>query len=905
MLGRLIGSDFSAFYKVKEDEIMDTNNNPQTKYRQDYQPPAFIIDQVDLTFDLAAENTVVTATMAIRRNPNSNQSSASLILDGRQLELQSISLDGRPLSADDYLVDEESLTIAEVPDVFDLQIVTRINPRANTALEGLYLSSGNFCTQCEAEGFRKITYYLDRPDVLARFRTTIYADRRRYPILLSNGNLIDHGELADGRHFTTWEDPFNKPCYLFALVAGDLVEIRDNFTTMSGRNVSLHIYVEARNCHKCAHAMWSLKKAMRWDEETYGLEYDLDRYMIVAVDDFNMGAMENKGLNIFNSKYVLAEPETATDADFQAIEGVVAHEYFHNWTGNRVTCRDWFQLSLKEGLTVFRDQEFSASVVGRAVKRIEDVRILRNAQFPEDRGPLAHPVRPDSYVEINNFYSVTVYNKGAEVIRMMQTLIGPELFCRGLGLYLEHHDGQAATIEDFIAAMAEVSGRDFSQFCRWYSQAGTPELRVRTAYDAEAGTFTINLRQSCPSTPGQEKKEPFLMPVVVGLLDRKGQSLPLQLAGKPEAEAGDSLVLECAEVESTFQFINLLREPIVSCLRGFSAPVIQDIDYSDTDLAFLLAHDSDEFNRWEAGQQLAVKIILRLLADIENDRELYLVGMFPRAVITVLTDERVDPALRSLAVTMPTETYLGEQLSQVDPAAVHRVREFILRQLALVGSNQWLTIYQQMTDEGAYSLDPAAMARRRLKNVSLSYLMKGDDPENQELAVNQYRKGDNMTDVLAALTCLANSDHPQRQVALDDFYQRWHHDPLVLDKWFAIQAASSRPDTLEKVRELLQHPDFTFDNPNRVRALVGTFSHGNQAAFHAESGGGYVFLTNQVLKLDSRNPQIAARLLTAMTCWRRYDESRQQLMRTQLERIAGTEGISKNVHEITTKSLAE
>ena len=883
---------------------MTTDSAPKTKYRQDYQPPVFIIDQVNLTFDLAEENTLVTSRLAIHRNPAVDQPSP-LVLDGRRLELESVAMNGRPLSAADYLVDEESLTIEKVPAAFELQLVTRINPRANTALEGLYLSSGNFCTQCEAEGFRKITYYLDRPDVLARFRTTIRADYRRYPILLSNGNLVDHGELADGRHFTTWEDPFNKPCYLFALVAGDLVEIRDEFTTRSGRKVSLHIYVEDRNRHKCTHAMRSLKKAMRWDEETYGLEYDLDRYMIVAVDDFNMGAMENKGLNIFNSKYVLAEPETATDADFQGIEGVIAHEYFHNWTGNRVTCRDWFQLSLKEGLTVFRDQEFSASVIGRAVKRIEDVRILRNAQFPEDRGPLAHPVRPDSYVEINNFYTVTVYNKGAEVIRMIQTLIGPELFRRGLRLYLQRHDGQAATIEDFVAAMAAVSGRDFSQFCRWYSQAGTPDLRVRTDYNPGDETFTVNLRQSCHPTPGQEKKEPFLIPVTVGLLDRQGESLPLRLAGEEKTMAGDSLVLECAESESSFQFINVASKPVLSCLRGFSAPVKLDMDYSDADLAFLLAHDPDEFNRWEAGQQLAVRIMLRLLTDLESGRKLVLDKIFSEAVMLVLADDRVNPALRALAVTLPTENYLGEQLEQVDPAAVHQVREFVLRELALSGSEKWLEIYQQMTDEGPYSLEPAAMARRRLKNVCLSYLMKGDDPENQELAVKQYRQADNMTDVLAALTCLADSDHPQRQPSLDDFYRCWHHDPLVLDKWFAVQAASSRPDTLEKVRKLLRHPDFTLDNPNRVRSLVGVFSQGNLAAFHPESGGGYAFLSDQVLKLDSRNPQIAARLLTAMTRWRRYDDSRRQLMRAQLERIANTEGISKNVYEISTKSLAD
>ena len=883
---------------------MTTENKPETKYRQDYQPPAFLIDQVDLTFDIDEENTVVASRLAMRRNPASGQDSGPLVLDGRELELQSVFLDGQSLTAADYQVDEESLTIAGVPDAFELRLTTRINPRANTALEGLYLSSGNFCTQCEAEGFRKITYYLDRPDVLARFRTTIRADRRRCPVLLSNGNLVDSGELDGGRHFTTWEDPFNKPCYLFALVAGDLVEIRDEFTTMSGRKVSLHIYVEERNRRKCAHAMHSLQKAMRWDEETYGLEYDLDRYMIVAVDDFNMGAMENKGLNVFNSKYVLAEPETATDADFQGIEGVIAHEYFHNWTGNRVTCRDWFQLSLKEGLTVFRDQEFSASVMGRAVKRIDDVRILRQAQFPEDRGPLAHPVRPDSYVEINNFYTVTVYNKGAEVIRMIQTLIGPELFRRGLRLYLQRHDGQAATIEDFIAAMAAVSGRDFSQFCRWYSQAGTPELRVRTDYDPRKKTFTVNLRQSCPPTPGQEKKEPFLIPVAVGLLDRQGCSLPLQLAGRPEPDAGDSLVLECREAESSFQFVNLSREPVLSCLRGFSAPVILDIDYSDADLAFLLAHDPDEFNRWEAGQQLAVKIILRLLEDFQHGRELELAAMFSEAVIQTLVDEGVDPALRSMAVTLPTETYLGEQLEQVDPFGIHRVREFVSRQLALAGAAKWLATYRRMIDDGFYSLEPAAVARRRLKNVSLAYLMKGNDLENQELAVRQYREAGNMTDVLAALACLTDSDHPQRQVALDDFYRRWHHDPLVLDKWFAIQAASSRPDTLEKVRELLHHADFTLENPNRVRALVGTFCHGNPAGFHAADGGGYLLLADQVLKLDARNPQIAARLLTAMTRWRRYDESRRQLMRAQLQRIADTEGISKNVYEIAAKSLA-
>ncbi|MBN2333181.1 MAG: aminopeptidase N [Deltaproteobacteria bacterium] len=880
------------------------SNEPKTIHRHDYQPPPFLIDQVELLFDLNEERTVVTSRLAIRRNHTvGSPATKPLVLAGRQLILRSLSLDGRQLFETDYQVDGESLTITEVPAAFRLEIITEINPKANTALEGLYLSSGNFCTQCEAQGFRKITYFLDRPDVLARYRTTIIADRQRYPVLLANGNLVAQDNRPNDRHEATWEDPFPKPCYLFALVAGNLVQIADRFTTASGRQVALHIYVEQQNRDKCDHAMSALKKAMRWDEETYGLEYDLDCYMIVAVDDFNMGAMENKGLNIFNSRYVLARPDTATDADFQGVEGVIAHEYFHNWTGNRVTCRDWFQLSLKEGLTVFRDQEFSAATMGRAVKRIEDVRLLRSSQFPEDRGPLAHPVRPDSYVEINNFYTTTVYNKGAEVIRMLQTLIGAGAFRRGLNLYLERHDGQAATIEDFIEAMAEVSGRDFSQFCRWYSQAGTPLLAVETCHDPRQQTFTLTLRQSCPSTPGQEQKLPFHLPVVVGLLDAEGREISLQLAGEA-MPAGGSRVLELREAEETFQFMGVAELPVLSCLRGFSAPVILKIDYADENLAFLLAHDGDDFNRWEAGQQLAVRIMLGLLAERRAGHQLSIPSVFSEALRQVLVQREIDPALRALALTLPTETYVGEQLEVIDPLAIHEVREFMAHSLATVLRDDLLVVYEHNTDPGPYSPEPEAIGRRSLKNVCLGYLMKLADPTSQDLGLRQFHLGANMTDVLAALNGLANSDHPQRQATLDAFYRQWSAEPLVLDKWFAVQAAAGRPDTLTTVEQLLEHPAFTWQNPNRVRALIGTFCHGNPASFHEAGGAGYGFLADQVLMLNGSNPQIAARLLTAMTRWRRYDEARQELMCGQLERIAAADGLSRDVYEIAAKSLA-
>jgi aminopeptidase N len=879
--------------------MTDTQHNQI--YLKNYQPPAYLVESVELIFDLGEESTIVKSRLHLRRNPAGM--GGALILDGNELILRSLQLDRRPLAAHEYAVTEETLTIFEVPEQFQLMVETEIKPQQNTSLEGLYTSSGNFCTQCEAEGFRKITYYPDRPDVMALFTVSILADKAKYPVLLSNGNLVASLDLPDGRHLAKWEDPFKKPAYLFALVAGNLVRIADTFVTASGREVQLHIYVEERNRHLCAHAMASLKKAMRWDEETYGLEYDLDIYMILAVDDFNMGAMENKGLNIFNSKYVLANPETATDADFQGIEGVIGHEYFHNWTGNRVTCRDWFQLSLKEGLTVFRDQEFSADMTSRAVKRIEGVRILRNAQFPEDAGPMAHAVRPASYVEINNFYTTTIYNKGAELIRMYHTLLGPEGFRQGLRLYLERFDGQAATTDDFLQAMAEAGGRDLQQFSLWYSQAGTPELKVDSAYDEARQVYTLKVRQSCPATPEQTHKEPFHIPLALGLLDGDGNDLPLQLEG--EAAPGEATrVLELRREEEVFRFVGLPAEPVPSLLRGFSAPVKLRLETSDRDLAFLMAHDSDPFNRWEAGQRLAVRIMLGLIEEFLAGRAPTLDAGFIAAFRRSLLDPQADPALLAQALLLPAESYLAEQMAVADPEAIHRVREFIRRTLAQSLREDFVQVMEAHTLAGPYSIEPAAVGRRSLKNLCLAYLMTLEAPEIVARCHDQARRADNMTDVSAALFCLANSEATVRDQALEAFYRKWQHEPLVVDKWFTLQATSKRPDTLENVKRLMAHPAFNIKNPNKVRALIGAFCHGNPARFHDRSGAGYVFHGEQVLAIDRLNPQVAARLLGAITRWHKYDEARQGMMRAQLERIAATPGISRDIYEIASKSLA-
>ena len=886
-------------------DISAAKQPPKTIYLKDYTPPDYQIERVELRFELGEEVTTVHSRLSVVRNhrPDS-RGPRPLVLDGQQLELLELRLDGLELPADRYTVDTDHLTVPAVPERFELMAVIRIRPQDNTSLEGLYQSSGNFCTQCEAEGFRKITYFLDRPDVMAVYTTTLVADQSRYPVLLSNGNLIASGAREDGRHWATWHDPFKKPCYLFALVAGHLQRMEESFITRSGRKIALYLYVEPENIDQCGHAMASLRKAMAWDEAVFGREYDLDVYMIVAVGDFNMGAMENKGLNIFNTKYVLAKPETATDADFQGIEGVIGHEYFHNWTGNRITCRDWFQLSLKEGLTVFRDQEFSADMNSRAVKRISDVRILRSTQFPQDAGPMAHPVRPESYIEINNFYTVTVYNKGAEVLRMIHKLLGREGFRRGMDLYFERHDGQAVTCDDFLKAMEDANGIDLRQFRLWYSQAGTPELQVSDCYNPVTRTYTLSVRQSCPPTPGQPHKQAFHIPLAMGLLDADGCDLPLQLEGEAEP-VGTERVLELREAEHIFRFVNLPVAPRPSLLRGFSAPVKLLIDYSDADLMFLLAHDSDPFNRWEAAQNLAVRTILKLLEDRREGKTWTLPHAFSTAFSQALSTPDLDPALLDQVLNLPDETYLAEQLDVIDVDGIHEARDFVRRALAVALREQFLTLYETFHDGGEYRIDAASMGRRSLKNRCLDYLMQLDEPFTRELCLRQYRSAGNMTDELSALGLLANCDCPERPEALADFYKRWRQEPLVLDKWFALQATAPLPGTLAEVKALLHHPDFSIKNPNKVRALIGVFCQSNPIRFHAADGAAYTFLTEQVLTLNVINPQIAARMLNPFTRWRKYDPHRQALMQAELEQIRQAPALSPDVYEIVIKSLEE
>ncbi|MBK3798911.1 aminopeptidase N [Azospirillum brasilense] len=876
---------------------------PKAIRLQDYRPPAHLIDTVDLFFDLGEEVTTVRAQLGLRRNPACDGAAAlPLTLDGQRLELVSVALNGQPLGDADYTVTPDHLTVHSVPETFTLETVVRIKPQENTALEGLYKSSGNFCTQCEAEGFRKITYFADRPDVMARYTTTITADKARYPVLLSNGNLIESGDLPDGRHRAVWEDPFPKPCYLFALVAGSLVHQEDRFRTASGRDVTLRIYVEPGNEDKVDHAMRSLIKSMRWDEEVFGLEYDLDIFNIVAVGDFNMGAMENKSLNVFNTKYILAKPETATDQDFLGIEAVVAHEYFHNWTGNRVTCRDWFQLSLKEGLTVFRDQEFSSDMNSRAVKRIADVQRLRTVQFPEDSGAMAHPVRPDSYVEINNFYTPTVYDKGSEVIRMYHTLLGPQGFRKGMDLYFQRHDGQAVTCDDFAAAMSDATGVDLTQFKRWYRQAGTPELDVTGAYDEVAKTYRLTVKQTVPPTPGQPVKEPMHIPLVMGLLGPDGADLPLRLTGEAEP-AGTSRTLHITEAEQTFTFVDVPARPVPSLLRGFSAPVKLRADLTDGDLTFLMANDSDAFNRWEAGQTLATRLLLSLVADRQAGRELALPQSFIDAVGAVLKDADQDPAFAAQALVLPTESYLGTQMEVIDPDAIHAVREFARRRLAEALRPGWLDTHRRNAGNEPFSVDAAAIGRRALKNLCLAYLMALEDEEALGLCLGQYRGAQAMTDVMAALQFLSNSNAPERDEAIASFYERWKGEALVVDKWFGVQATSHRPDALERVTALLAHPAFEIRNPNKVYALIGGFAGGNPVRFHDTSGAGYRFLADQVLRLDPMNPQVAARMVGPFSRLRRYDATRRALMKAELERIVATPGLSPDVFEVASKSL--
>ena len=877
-----------------------TQDSPQTINLADYTPPDYLVDTVSLRFELNERETIVDSTLMMRR---AGEHQHPLELHGVDLVLDNIALNGESLGRSRYQREDETLSIGNLPAQFSLSVRTRIRPQDNTSLEGLYKSSGNFCTQCEAEGFRKITYYPDRPDVMARFSTTISADKSRYPVLLSNGNPIERGEEPDGRHWVTWEDPYSKPSYLFALVAGDLACVEDKFVTGSGREVQLRIFVEHHNADKCDHAMCSLKKAMQWDETVYGLEYDLDIFMIVAVDDFNMGAMENKGLNIFNSKYVLANPQSATDDDFAAIEAVIAHEYFHNWTGNRVTCRDWFQLSLKEGLTVFRDQQFSSDTQSKTVTRIQNVRSLRTAQFAEDAGPMAHPVRPASYIEINNFYTLTIYEKGAEVIRMIHTLLGSESFRQGMDLYFKRHDAQAVTTDDFVQAMEDASGVSLTQFRRWYNQAGTPALAITGHYDTSARTYTLDVEQSCPATPGQSCKEPFHIPLSVGLLGGDGRELALSLVGEDIAEPPTTKVLNITEPKQTFTFTNIAEAPVPSLLRDFSAPVKLSVRRGPAELAFLALHDPNEFNRWDAGQENATALLLDLIGQHHAVDQHQLPATFIASVSRTLLDESLDPALAAEALLLPSESYLSEQITIIDVDAIHEVRNFARSTLASTLEGDFHDIYAANHTNADYQFEPAECAQRKLKNVCLGYLMELDDQPIRVQCLDQFRQADNMTDQLAAFRLLTDIDCEQRETVLNEFLERWGNDELVLDKWFTTQAISRRSDVLSEVKKLMHHHKFNLRNPNKVRSLVGAFCFHNQVGFHHPSGEGYQFLADQVLELDPFNPQVAARLLGALGRWRRFDESRQVLMKTQLLRILETPGLSRDTYEIASLSL--
>lgn len=884
-------------------EARTDTQTPRATRLEDYRRPDWRIDTVELDFELGEDATRVRARMAIRRDHEGPV--RPLVLDGQELKTLSVTIDGRALGEGDYVVAGETLTIDGLPDDFTLETLVEVHPETNTALDGLYKSGGNFCTQCEAEGFRRITWFLDRPDALSTYRVTITAEKARYPVLLSNGNLVESTELPGGLHRAVWHDPWPKPAYLFALVAGDLGVYEDIYTTGSGREVACKIYVERGNEDRCAWAMAALKNAMRWDEQVFGLEYDLDIYMIVAVSDFNMGAMENKGLNVFNDKFVLASPGTATDGDYEFIESIIAHEYFHNWTGNRVTCRDWFQLSLKEGLTVFRDQQFSADMRSAAVKRIGDVRMLRARQFPEDAGPLAHPIRPDSYIEINNFYTATIYEKGAEVVRMIHTLLGQEGFRKGMDLYIERHDGQAVTCEDFVAAMETATGVDLNSFRRWYIQAGTPKLKAMGRYDEAAGTYDLTLSQACPPTPGQGTKEPSHIPVAIGLIDGAGGDMPLRLVGEDGADAPSTRVLELTEPVQTFRFAGIAERPTPSILRGFSAPVIVEQALSEEDRLHLMAHDSDPFNRWQAAQDIALDLLLRMVKAVQRGSEPPADPAFVAAMGRTLADETLDPAFAAEMLALPGEDAISDRMDVVDVEAVHAARKALAGAIADGLREPLMEAYRRHMENSADPTDTAAGGRRALKNRALAYLMETGEPEIGDLCLRQYEQAATMTDSIAALAQFAHRDSPHRRRALADFRQKWAGDKLVLDKWFAVQASSPRADTLARVRELMLDSAFILHNPNKVRAVIGAFSAANPLRFHAADGSGYEFLADQVLELDAINPQVAARLLTPMGRWRRHDEARQTLMKAQLQRILDHEGLSKDSFEIARKSLAE
>tara|TARA_R110002072_G_scaffold113605_3_gene243145 strand:+ start:2076 stop:4733 length:2658 start_codon:yes stop_codon:yes gene_type:complete len=880
--------------------------DPVSIFLKDYQSPAYYIGRTELHVELWEDCAVVTSRLHLLRD-GSVAKGESLELQGEDMELLSVAIDGVALEPSDYRVTDASLLIHAVPEQCIVSCRTRIQPQLNTSLSGLYRSRSLFCTQCEAEGFRRITYYLDRPDVMSVFTVTIEAEHKRYPVLLSNGNLFDSKTLPDGRHQAVWHDPFPKPAYLFALVAGELSCVEDHFTTMGGRDVTLRIYVEEKDLDKCAHAMLSLQQSMRWDEEVYGREYDLDIFNIVAVDDFNMGAMENKSLNIFNTSCVLCSPETTTDMGFQRVQAIVAHEYFHNWSGNRVTCRDWFQLSLKEGFTVFRDSQFSADMGSPTVKRVEDVNMLRTAQFAEDAGPMAHPVRPESYMEINNFYTLTVYEKGAEVVRMIHTLLGPEQFRRGSDLYFDRHDGQAVTCEDFVRAMEDASGVDLAQFRNWYSQAGTPRLTVSDDYDEASQRYSLHVSQSCPPTPGQAQKPPFVIPLAMGLLGEAG-NLPLRLAGQaPDPESGDNThtVLTVNQPQQTFVFEGVGERPVPSLLRGFSAPVRLYYEYSKADLCALMRRDDDGFVRWDCAQALATRVIheveTQLLADAEPAVDTLLVN----ACSDLLQDESLDPALVAEMLRLPSEDYLAELASQGDGAnvdTIHRARDIVRAALGSALEPTLLARYQGLENREPYAPDGAQIAARSLRNICLSYLVAAD-PKNMSLAVTQYQAANNMTDRLAALREIAfYGDDSLRDSTLQGFYEDWRDEVLVVNQWLQLQAAIPDESALSRVQALLDHADFDVRNPNKVRALIGGFANQNPVNFHRKDGSGYRFLGDMIIALNKQNPQIAARLVTPLTKWRSY-AGRGQLMRAELQRLAAEASLSPDVFEVVTKSL--
>jgi len=885
--------------------------------REDYTAPAYWIDTVELSFDLDPAKTRVLNKMRLRRN--ADVAAQALRLDGEDLNLARVLVNGAGCS---FKMDGNQLVLESLPEgaePFDLEIFTTCVPEKNTQLMGLYVSQGTFFTQCEAEGFRRITYFLDRPDVMASYTVTLRADKKKYPVLLSNGNLVEEGELADGRHFAKWVDPHKKPCYLFALVAGQLVAREQRIVSRSGTEHLLQVFVRPGDMDKTEHAMNSLIASVAWDEARFGLPLDLERFMIVATSDFNMGAMENKGLNIFNTKYVLANSATATDTDFANIESVVGHEYFHNWTGNRVTCRDWFQLSLKEGLTVFRDQEFSmdlcAEPSARAVKRIEDVRVLRTAQFPEDAGPMAHPVRPDSYVEINNFYTVTVYEKGAEVVRMMQTLVGREGFAAGMKQYFARHDGQAVTCDDFAQAMADANAESdlaslLPQFKRWYSQAGTPRLKAQGVYDSSTRSYSLTLTQSCAPTPGQAVKEPFVIPVAIGLLDAQGGELPLQLAHWSQPEAGTRSFVLTQESE-TLTFVNLDAEPVPSILRSFSAPVVLDFDYSDAQLLTLLAHDVDPFNRWEAGQRLALRLALQSIKAEGGVPVEPLDTAFLEAMRAVLRHPSLDAAFKELVLTLPSETYISEQLDVVDPQRVHAVREAMRAQLAQALHDDWVWAFEAHGDNGAYRPDPLSTGRRALTGMALTMLClaarASGSPVWPGKTLQRFKDAGNMTDRFNALSALVVSGHTLANDALARFHRLFKDEALVLDKWFALQAGAPDRggDVLPAVRRLMAHPDFNLKNPNRARSVIFSYCSANPGGFHRADAAGYQFWSDCVIELDAFNPQVAARLARALDRWRKLAEPYRASAREAIARVAARTQLSNDVREVVTRSLAD